>query len=252
MGYPLTLQRVSATAGVAHCIFVQCTKFHLIGKFDGPISRLRCGAAYEPKFTEHLPLPPNDMGAGGWLRSGEIHMSGETRMATKAKTAETVAAVNESAVAAAQQGFEQTVTGLKDGMAQAAAGFEKTQAKMKEGVEKAMKTAEEFVAFGQGNLEAFAKSGQIWAAGVQELQKQFAATAQASFEEAVATFKAMTTAKSLKDAFDLHASLARGAIEKTLAESGKLSDASLKLTEQTLAPITARVTLAVEKFAKTA
>jgi phasin family protein len=114
-----------------------------------------------------------------------------------------------------------------------------------------MKTAEEFVAFGQGNLEAFAKSGQIWAAGVQDLQKQMAATAQASFDEAVSTFKAMTTAKSLKDAFDLQTNLARGAIEKTLAESGKLTDASLKLTEQTLAPITARVTLAVEKFAKT-
>ena len=79
-----------------------------------------------------------------------------------------------------------------------------------------------------------------------------AATAQAQFEETVATFKAIASAKSLKDAFDLQASLARGAIEKTLAESGKLTDASLKLTEQTLAPITARVTLAVEKFAKTA
>ena len=173
-------------------------------------------------------------------------------MSTKTKMAETVAAVNETAVAVAQQGFEQTVTGLKDGMAQAAAGFEKTQAKMKEGVEKAMKTAEEFVSFGQGNLEAFMKSGQIWAAGVQDLQKQMAATAQAQFEETVATFKALTSAKSLKDAFDLQASLARGAIEKTLAESGKLTDASLKLTEQALAPITARVTLAVEKFAKAA
>jgi phasin family protein len=168
----------------------------------------------------------------------------------KTKMTETVTAANETAVAAAQQGFEQTVTGLKDGMAQAAAGFEKTQAKMKEGVEKAMKTAEEFVTFGQGNLEAFVKSGQIWAAGVQDLQKQMAATAQAHFEETVATFKALTSAKSLKDAFEMQASLARGAIEKTVAESGKLTDASLKLTEQALAPITARVTLAVEKFAK--
>jgi phasin family protein len=173
-------------------------------------------------------------------------------MSTKTKVGETVAMVNETTAATAQKGFEQTVTGLKDGMAQAAAGFEKTQAKMKEGVEKAMKTAEEFVAFGQGNMEAFTKSGQIWAAGIQDLQKQFAATAQASFEDAVATFKAMTSAKSLKDAFDLQANLARGAIEKTLAESGKITDASLKLTEQTLAPITARVTLAVEKFAKAA
>jgi hypothetical protein len=57
--------------------------------------------------------------------------------------------------------------------------------------------------------------------------------------------------KSLKDAFDLQASLARSTMEKTLAESGKLTDASMKLTEQTLAPLTARVSLAVEKFAKT-
>ena len=174
-------------------------------------------------------------------------------MTTKTtKMAETVDAVSATAAATVQQGFEQTVSGLKTGMAKAAAGIEQTQAKMKEGVEKAMKTAEEFVTFGQGNLEAFVKSGQIWAAGVQDLQKQMAATAQASFEETVATFKAMASSKSLKDAFDLQTSVARGAIEKTLAESGKMTDASLKLTEQALAPITARVTLAVEKFSKAA
>lgn len=173
-------------------------------------------------------------------------------MTTKTKTADTVAAMNETVAAAAQTGFEQTITNLKDGMAQATVGFEKTQAKMKENVEKAMKTAEEFVAFGQGNLEAVMKSGQILAAGMQDLQKQIAASAQASFEEGVATFKAIATAKSLKDAFELQTSLARGAVEKTLAESGKLTDASLKLTEQVLAPLTARVTMAVEKFAKAA
>ena len=137
-------------------------------------------------------------------------------------------------------------------MTKAAAGFTETQAKMKEGMEKAMKTAEEFVAFGQGNLEAMLKAGQIWAAGVQDLSKQMAATAQASFDETMSTFKAMTSVKSLKDAMDLQASLARTTLEKTLAESGKLTDASFKLTEQTIAPITARVTLAVEKFAKSA
>jgi hypothetical protein len=56
----------------------------------------------------------------------------------------------------------------------------------------------------------------------------------------------------LKDALDLQANLARSTMEKTLAESGKLTDASFKLAEQTIAPITARVTLAVEKFAKSA
>jgi len=152
----------------------------------------------------------------------------------------------------AAKGIEATVSSLKEGMTKAAAGFTETQAKMKEGMEKAMKTAEEFVAFGQGNLEALLKSGQIWAAGVQDLSKQMAATAQASFDETMSTFKAMTSVKSLKDAMDLQASLARSTLEKTLAESGKLTDASFKLTEQAIAPLTARVTLAVEKFAKSA
>jgi phasin family protein len=158
----------------------------------------------------------------------------------------------EETTAAATKGIEATVSNLKDGMNKAAAGFTETQAKVKEGVEKAMKTAEELMSFGQGNMEAMLKSGQIWAAGVQDLSKQVAATAQASFDDAMAVFKAMTSVKSLKDAMDLQANLARTTMEKTLAESGRLTDASFKLTEQAIAPITARVTLAVEKFAKSA
>lgn len=160
--------------------------------------------------------------------------------------------VTDETAAAATKGIEATVSSLKDGMAKAASGFTETQVKMKEGMEKAMKTAEELVAFSQGNIEAMMKSSQIWAAGMQSLSKQVAATAQASFEETMSTFKAMTSVKSLKDAMDLQASFARSALEKTMTESGKLTDASFKLTEQALAPITARMTLAVEKFAKSA
>jgi phasin family protein len=173
-------------------------------------------------------------------------------MTIKAKTIEATVTADETVANAAGKGFETTVAGLKNGMAQATAGFAETQAKVKEGMEKAMKTAEELVAFGQGNVEALVKSGQIWAAGVQDIGKQMAASAQASFDETMSTFKAFTSVKSLKDAFDLQSSLARSTMEKTLAESGRLTDASLKLTEQTLAPITARVSLAVEKFAKSA
>jgi phasin family protein len=164
---------------------------------------------------------------------------------------QTTEATNQGAEAASK-GFESTVSGLKEGMSRAAAGFADTQAKVKEGMEKAMKTAEELVTFSQGNLEAMVKSGQIWAAGVQDIGKQFAANAQAQFDETMAIFKAMSSAKSLKDAFDLQAGLARTTLEKALAESGRLTDASVKLTEQAMAPLTARFSLAMEKFAKAA
>jgi phasin family protein len=120
------------------------------------------------------------------------------------------------------------------------------------GMKTMTKSTEDFVAFGQANVEAFVKSGQIWAAGVQELMKLFAATTKVSFDESVSTFKAITSAKSVTEAVDLQSAFASSAVTKTLAESKKLIDASIKLTEQTLAPITARVTGAVETFGKTA
>ena len=116
----------------------------------------------------------------------------------------------------------------------------------------AIKAAEDFVSFSQGNLEAVIKAGQIWAAGVQDLSKTFAATAQAQVEETLAAVKALSGVKSLKEAVDLQTNLARVSLEKAVTETSKLTDASVKLAEQTLAPLTARVTLAVEKFGRAA
>ena len=117
-------------------------------------------------------------------------------------------------------------------------------------MEKTMKTAEDFLAFGQSNMDAFVKSSQIWAAGVQDITKQVAATAQASFDDTMAAFKAMAAVKTPKDALDLQANLVRSSLEKAVAETGKVTDASLKLAEQVFAPITAQMNAAVEKFAK--
>jgi phasin family protein len=133
-----------------------------------------------------------------------------------------------------------------------AAAIKPTKPTPTQGMKTMMKSTEDLVAFGQANLEAFVKSGQIWSAGVQELTKQFATSAKASFEESVSTFKAISTAKSVKEALDLQSTFAKAALEKAMAESNKLTDASIKLTEQTLAPITARVTVAVETFGKAA
>lgn len=157
-----------------------------------------------------------------------------------------------AAAEAAKQCFAAAVEAVKDGVTGAVAGIGKTQAEVKANMDKAMKTAEELVSFGQGNVEAFIKSGQVWTAGVQDLSKSIAATAQAQLEQTMATWKALAGVKSLKEAMDLQASLARSSVETAMAESGKLTDASMKLAEQTFAPITARVTLAVEKFGRAA
>ena len=176
-------------------------------------------------------------------------------MSAKTKSTETIQHAATSAMDEGQDyvtnGFEKTLTSVKEGMENAAKGFETQQAKMKEGMAKAMKTTEELVAFGQGNFEAFVKAGQIFASGLQGLSKHIAASTQASVEETVATAKALSGVKSVKEAVDLQSGYARSMMEKAVAETSKITDASLKLTEQTIAPITARVTLAVEKFGAT-
>lgn len=129
---------------------------------------------------------------------------------------------------------------------------ETTRIEVQASMEKAVKSAEEFMSFSQGNFEALVQSGQIWAAGVQDLGKAMSATAQAQAEAAMGTFKALSGVKSLKEAMDLQATLARSSFETAMAETGKITEASVKLAEQAMAPITARVTLAVEKFGRVA
>jgi phasin family protein len=118
--------------------------------------------------------------------------------------------------------------------------------KIKQGVNRVMKTAEQLAQFHQGNMEAIVKSSQIWASGLQDLSKHVASNAQATMEETISTFRAMTSVKSLKEAFELQSSFARASMEKAISESSKLTETGLKLAEQAYAPITARVNAAVE------
>ena len=125
-----------------------------------------------------------------------------------------------------------------------------SQTKVKEGMDKAIKTTEEMVAFGQGNIEAFVRSSQILATGLQDLSKHIATTAQASLDEAVSNFKTLSSVKSLKEVVDFQATVAKSNVDKVIAESGKLSDATFKLAEQAFAPLTQRLSLVTEKFSK--
>ena len=121
-----------------------------------------------------------------------------------------------------------------------------------QGMKTMINSTVDFATIGKENLEAFTMSSKIWMAGVQDLSKQFAATAKASLEESVATFKALSSVKSVQEAIELQSSYSKTAIAKAMAESTKLTEASMKLTEQALAPITARMAVAVGAFSKAA
>jgi phasin family protein len=110
------------------------------------------------------------------------------------------------------------------------------------------KTTAEITSFSQGNVEAIMKSGQVWAAGCQAMSKTMAAAAQAHLSQTMTNWKALISVRSLKEAMDLRANVTHTSFETTFAETRKFTDASMRLAEQTMAPITERITLAVEKF----
>jgi phasin family protein len=100
----------------------------------------------------------------------------------------------------------------------------------------------------KGNVEAMMASSHIWTSGCQAIGQTMAASAHAQLERNLSTWKAVTSVKSVKEAMELHAQLTRTSVENVVAATGKLAEASMKLVEQTMEPMTARMTLAAEKL----
>ena len=150
----------------------------------------------------------------------------------------------------ATQGAAQARKFVEDGASQARVAMEKGMEQMTKSAEGFFKAAEEAAEFGRGNLEAMTKSAQLFAVGFQDLGKQVFAVSQALTDHALESAKALAAVKSLKEAADIQAAFARASMERSMSEAAKLQEATFRLAETASAPITARVTLAVEKFGK--
>jgi len=167
---------------------------------------------------------------------------------TKAKA--TASEAIETSTVVAAKGFEHTLAAVKEGIEKATKGFESSQVKLKESVEKALKSSEELLAFSQANLEAFVKASNIFAEGLQGISEEVTASNKASIEHSVSFTKSLFGVKSIKEAVDLQSSFARSSIEKAVSATNKVTDTSVKLAEQAIAPLTERLSIAVEKFGK--
>lgn len=151
---------------------------------------------------------------------------------------------------AAQTGAAQAKRIVEDGTAQARVAVEKTMETANKTAGDMMKAAEEAAEFSRGNLEAITKASQLYVTGVQDLSRQTMAMFQAFSEQAIEGVKALSAMKSLKDAADFQASFTKTAFERAVNDSTKLSEAAMKLAETSIQPISARMTLAMEKMGK--
>ncbi len=175
-----------------------------------------------------------------------MSFSAGTKIADVAKTAGIDQAVGETAqanAAYARMLADESAT-------RARAATEKGMNQANKAAQGMFKAGEEAAAFGRGNMEALAKSAQAYVSGVQDIGRQAAAMAQGLTEQALEGAKALSNVRSLKEAAEIQANLARAAFERTVSETTKLQEAALKVAEQSFAPLSARMTAAAEKMSR--
>lgn len=124
--------------------------------------------------------------------------------------------------------------------------------KAKAAYEKGSSLAGEVGEFTKGNLEAFVESGKILASGAQEIGRDYVDESKSAFETLTADLKKIAAVKSPTEFFQLQGELTRRNFDSAIAFGSKSSEKFVKLSNEALAPISNRVSVAVEKISKVA
>lgn len=106
--------------------------------------------------------------------------------------------------------------------------------------------------FAKGNVDAVVESGKILAAGLQDMGTNLMAESRSAFEAMTADIKELTAVKSPADFFRMQSDFVRRNFDSAVAYGSKNTEAMLKLASEAAAPLSGRVSVAVEKVRQSA
>lgn len=146
------------------------------------------------------------------------------------------------------------ITSIKDLTMDMSANFNgfqgamsEAQAKAQAAFEKSSNMLGEAGDFAKGNVEAMVEASKIFAEGVQEIGSTLVAESRTAFESMTGDIKELAAAKSPTDFLKLQSDLVRKNFDTAVSYSSKSSETFLKLMSDAFAPLSGRVSLAVEK-----
>jgi phasin family protein len=125
---------------------------------------------------------------------------------------------------------------MSEAQAKAQAAFEKSSSMLSEAGE-----------FAKGNVEAMIESSKILADGVKGMGTSMVSESRTAFEAMTADVKELAAVKSPTDFFKLQSEMVRKNFDSAVAQSSKNTETLLKLMSDAFAPMSGRVSLAVEK-----
>ncbi|MBY6263026.1 phasin family protein [Azospirillum sp. 412522] len=143
---------------------------------------------------------------------------------------------------------------VEDAIATAKQNLEGLVKAQQEQIEKAsaqvLKGYDELTVLTKGNVDAFVKSGTAVAKGAEEAGKQVAAFTHASLEKSVSNAKALLAVKTIQELLELQKAYTKTSFDALVAEGAKLQELSVKVANEALAPLSARVNATVEVLSK--
>ncbi|MFO6446130.1 phasin family protein [Erythrobacter sp. NE805] len=125
--------------------------------------------------------------------------------------------------------------------------FAEAQTRAQTAYAKGTEFATEATEFTKANVEAVVESSKIFLAGAQELLKDNVATGKTVVETVTEDAKKIAAVKSPTELFQLQGEIARRNFDAVVAYGSKRTEAWVKLYNDAFAPISNRVSVAVEK-----
>ena len=225
---------------------------------EAPVAKVVAKPA-EPKAKQAAAKAPDKAAVKAAIVKKTVAVKKATKPAVK-KTAP-IKTVKAAAKTAAKP---VPVTKLKDTiMAKTKTATEDFTAKVQETVAEAQDRAKAAFEKGQalfgdageftkGNVEALVESGKVLAAGLQTMGKGYVTEGKSAIETVQADIKELAAVKSPADFFKLQGEIMRRNFDAAVASGSKHSESVLKLANETFAPLSTRVSMAIEKAKKAA
>ena len=111
---------------------------------------------------------------------------------------------------------------------------------IKDGFEKAVKNYDQLMAFGKDNAEAVLKSANAAGKGLETINSEVFAYSRKFIEDGVTAAKAVLSAKTFEEAFQLQGEYGKALFQTQVDEAAKLGELALTAARDTAEPLQAR------------
>lgn len=117
---------------------------------------------------------------------------------------------------------------------------------IEQGTEKVRKGLETAATFSQGNIEAIVASSKIAAKALESLTSELAAYSKKTYEDGMAAAKELSSCRTMAELIEKQTAYSKSSLESFVAEATKLNEMCANATKEALAPLSKRVSAAVE------